>query len=62
MNITYLGELANGQNRSNPYNKNNPKDGSFAKKSIEHLNFFINITSLIANEKDGKFELYAKRL
>ena len=37
MNITYLGELAKGQYLMRPSSKNNPKEGSLAKKSIEHL-------------------------
>lgn len=37
-NITSLAEFANGQNLSNPSTKSVDKDGSFDKKSIEHLN------------------------
>ena len=37
MNITYLGELANGQYLIKPSNKNRPRDGSLAKNNIEHL-------------------------
>ena len=37
INITYFGEFAKGQYFSKPSSKNNPKEGYFAKKSIEHL-------------------------
>ena len=37
MNMTYFGEFANGQYLTRPSSKNNPSDGSLARKSIEHL-------------------------
>lgn len=37
MNITSLGELANGQYFKSPSSKNKPSDGSLAKNNIEHL-------------------------
>ena len=35
--ITYFVEFAKGQYFNNPSSKNNPRDGSFARNSIEHL-------------------------
>ena len=37
MNITSLGEFANGQYFRRPSKRKRPREGSFAKKSMEHL-------------------------